>query len=188
MIEAIGELLVAIVTAIVELMALLLNLVLSTSWIAAHSAGMARVFHALMALSALHLFTGMVLALSGMAGPLILSVVFNGWVMMASLTMMVIGFTAAIAVDRAVAKPSTGQAVITYLGSYALAFLLIMGLSSIWTAQSERRSLTDRLCAAGEARLSEDLRERGTKALDLAERLLNHDLRAELPCKKAPSQ
>ena len=188
MIDAIGDLLVAIVSAIVELMALLLNIVFSTSWIAAHATGMARVFYALMALSALHLVTGMILALSGMAGPLILSVVFNRWVMITSLAMMVIGFTGALAVGRTVAEPSTGQSVITHLGSYALAILLILGLSSIWTAQVERRSLTERLCAAGQARLSDDIKERGTQALDLAERLLNRDLTTELPCKETPPQ
>lgn len=188
MLDAIADLAVAIVTAIVELMAMLLNLFLSASWISAHGSGLVRFFYGLLALSALHLFAAMVLALSGIAGPALLSVVFNKWVMIVSLTLLVIGFTGSLAVRREIAEPSSAQAVITHVGSYVLVIAIVFGLASIWTTQVERRTLTERLCDAGAERISDGIKEQGNKALDLAERLLKRDLREKLPCRKAPEE
>ncbi len=188
MLDALADLAVAIVTAIVEFMVMLLNIVFSAGWISAHGRGLTRLFHGLIALSALHLFVAMMLAVAGAAGPYLLSILFNRWVMIISLILLVVGVCGAIAVGRAAEGPGTHSGIVTHLASYGLVIAILLGSTSIWTTQTERRSLTERLCDAGAERLSDEVKERGTKALDLAERFLKRDLKGTLPCNKAPAE
>ncbi len=186
MLDALADLAVAIVTAIVEFMVLLLNIVFSAGWVSAHGRGLTRVFYGLITLSALHLFVAMMLAVTGAAGPYLLSILFNRWVMVISLALLVTGVCGAIAVGRVTDGPGTHSGIITYLASYGLVIAILLGAASIWTTQTERRSLTERLCEAGAERVSEAVKDPGNKALDLAERLLHRDLREKLPCNKVP--
>ncbi len=195
--SALGEVFVAIAAAFVELLIHLLALVFSSTYLAHHAKGAARVFHILSAASALHLLLAFVLGISGQLNPIILSVVFNKWVMLASLITLIFSLAASVAVQRIEDTPGTpnSQSKNTppdrtglIVLSYAVAFAVIFGTISIMTAQTERRTLRDRLCDAGAAKVSEQWKERGAEALSLAERLLKRDIKKSIPCLSEPTK
>ncbi|MGC1495211.1 MAG: hypothetical protein WA790_05330 [Sulfitobacter sp.] len=195
--SAIGELFVAIAAAFVELLIHLLALVFSSSYLAHHTKGAARVFYALSAASALHLLLGLVLGVSDQLNPMILSILFNKWVMLASLITLIVSLAATVAVHRigkgpaephaAPAAETTDHTALIIL-SYGVAIAIIIGGIAILTAQTERRTLRDRLCDAGSAKISEQWKERGGEALSLAEQLLKRDIKTSIPCLSEPSK
>lgn len=76
---------------------------------------------------------------------------------------------------------NTGEYPITLL-SYVLAFAVVIGALSAWSAQSERKTLQEKLCAELENQIDPIWKNKGERALKFGERLLRRDLRSKLPC------
>ncbi|QDC10201.1 hypothetical protein FHY55_13510 [Oceanicola sp. D3] len=186
--EAIAEVILAIVAAFLELLVHLAAITMSLGWAARHARGVMRVALSITTLTAAWLFAGVSTPL--WASPSIaLSGAFSFTVLATCVVMMLFGIALSIAAHRvtepeAPAKPGpvAKHPDLSGFVLYGFAILIVAGLVAVLLTQSHRSTLRERLCDAAEGRISESWKDRGSRALDLSEALLKKDFRAKLPC------
>ncbi len=211
-IEAIANLFIAILTPVLtpifEVLALILGAILhfilalvanllGASWMAAHTKGLKRFAFLLMALTSAHLLAGIALPILNIGAATLLSWLFSAGAMLLSLALLILGGILVLAADYnapqasnpEVQKPaprtpsvSAAKELITHGMTVVVVVLLVVGLVSMSTAQTERKSLRQQLCDSAAAKVDQKWKDRGRKALDLSERLFKRDLSEKLPC------
>lgn len=184
--------LMAIASAFLELLIHLLAIVFGSSFLAHHAKGMKRFFFAVCAFSALHLFLGLVLPFFSNSGEYLLSALFNRWVMLGSLIVLILAFasTQAIEFSSRPAKdsdadpseePETPPKAPVFL-IYATAAILVFGLFSMVSADRERTSLREKLCISVTGKINPLWKDRGERAIELTGKLLGRDVKDHIPC------
>ncbi len=210
-IEAIANLLVAILTPILtpvfELIAVILGAILhfilalianllGASWMAAHTKGLKRAAYLLMALTSAHLIAGIVLPVAGIGAATLLSWLFSAGAMLLSVALLILSGIFVLAADdntpdadtpdtpaaQKTASISAAKELVSHGMAIVVVVMLATSVISMSIAQTERKSLRERLCDSAAEKVDQKWKDRGKKALDLSERLFKRDLSDKLPC------
>lgn len=195
------ELIAIILGAILHFILALVANLLGASWMAAHTKGLKRAAYVLMALTSAHLIAGIVLPVLNIGAATLLSWMFSAGAMLLSVALLVFSGILLLAADYNTSAPTTPDAdkpaqpaaqktasiraakeLISHGMAIVVGVILIVGVISVSTAQTERKSLRERLCDSAAAKVDQKWKDRGKKALDLSERLFKRDLSEKLPC------
>jgi len=180
------ELVVALAGMVLEVLIHLLAFALSFGWLAARSRGIARASYAVAALAAAHLFSALMIPVATDGATMLLSTLYSGPAILASLALLVIAATLPVAIGRATdptpAAAETPAREAPLWLAYVISASVVIGGLSLWASQSERREIRFDLCEAARKGVPSDWQERGTQALTLTERLLRRELSERLPC------
>lgn len=185
------EILVQIALFIIECMIHLVAIILRSSWITLHTRGLSRASNLICVLTSLHLLSALVLGIFS-GSSLILSPVYSKPALIFSFITLLTSalFPGALQLaqkypggsfDRKAARTSEDSGLLVVL-SYVIAICIVLGGISIWSSQQKRVTLREQMCIELNERVKPDWKERGSKALDWSEKLLNRDLRSKLPC------
>jgi len=192
--EALGEALIAIFSAFLELLIHLIAAVLGSSFLAKHAKGMLRGLYLLCAIAAFHLFLGLTLPFITNFNDYLLSPIFNRWMMLGSVIVLVLAYATIVAIgisSDVTPEPDAGAGteevpIRAPMGLiYASAFIIVFGGFSILTTDHKRKTLKEELCLAATGKISPIWKDRGETALTLAEKYLKRDLHGKLPCNEA---
>lgn len=191
--EAIGEVLIAIVAGFVELVFHLLTAVFALIGLSAMSAGMVRIIFGIGAVAGLYL-------LFVFLAPMVFDFYWiyetwltNIWVLAAVLLVMVFAFSAPIAAARSDAVTVSSNALpdwAIFMSARALALatmIVLFGIVSVsGTTYKRHKTLRDRACDAAHAQFDKHLGDHKENIAALADRFLKPDIRSKVPCQKAP--
>jgi hypothetical protein len=187
---------IAIATAFLELLIHILNLALSSSFLAHHSRGLKRWTYAVQALCSAHLFAGLVLPVLNDFEPYILSQLFSASAMLSSLIILLVALALPLAFDEAVARSDDfveGNKVVEKVAErfqppdaliYALSFALVMGLFALVSSQRERMNLREAACDLAGGRIGNALKDNGDEKVSMIERIARTNLIEKVSCPK----
>lgn len=208
------ELVAIILGAILHFILALVANLLGASFLMLHATGIKRFAYGLMALTSLHLLLGLFLPITNTAPTLMLSWFFSGPVLLASLGLLVVSALLPAAVTftqpeaekpapqaRPKAPPevpmsqlqtssiSAAKELVTQGMAVVFGLVVLFGVLSLTSAQTERKSLRARLCDSAlqkyEDSVSPSWRARAQKALDFGEEKLGDRLISKYPCPKS---
>jgi len=197
LVVGIAALVVAIAGAFLELLVHLLAIVMGSSFQAKHEKGVKRFFYAICAVTALHLFLGLTLPFVSGFEEFILSPLFNRWMMLGSVIILIIAYASALAVDL---SDKTAKSTAPVDGDnddpnqkaprktpvlliYFIAGVVVLGFMAIASSDHKRTTLREEICLSVTAKISPTWKDRGARAMELAEKYLHRDIEGKLPCR-----
>lgn len=186
---------VSIAAALIEVMMHLGAAMFGATYMAARHDGLVRTGFAILAAGAGYLLFGILRWLLPAFATPGLTPLYSTWGFATVLVLLVTGlFLVTVGAEQAPpanaqdapVKPATAApGWLIHLFSYGLAILLLLALVSGGTSTAHRRSLQDRACDALTESVSVDRTNQIAEGLALADRLLDTDLSARLPCQEA---
>ena len=190
LILALINVLIAIASAIIEVMVHLGAALFGASYMAARHDGLMRIGFTILAAVAGYLLFGIARWLIPALATPGLTPLYSFWGFVIVLVLLGVGlFLVTVGAEHTPAteettKPHAAGAPgwLIHLFSYGLAILLVLTLLSAGSSTAHRRSLTERACDAALQRIDQSTQDSIAQGLSLADRLLNRDISTRVPC------
>ena len=187
--EVIGELFIAILAGIVELIIMLLGLVFSQSWLATRRDGLRRWGHILALTMAAFLLFGMIRPVFPVLWTPALTPLYQWQIIVVAIVLLLVGlsigeFARRSHIPEQAAKEDT-ESETAHSSGYIAAMVLVIaliGVASLITSKRHETSLADRLCAQADARISDSLEGTVRDGAGLLDRVLGTQTADRIPC------